>query len=423
MSTSLQEISQKLSEEGVRAKVFGLGNAGVNILDHLRLDQRLENLPLAVINTDVASLNTSPIQEKILVGRSVTRGLGAGGDPELARQAAESDREALTRAISGLDLIFLVTGLGAGAGTGIATAIADLAAETDALVVAFVTLPFAFEGARRTEIANQAVEQLRKKCHAVITLPNNLILQAMPPEATVLDAFACANQWIDRGLVSIVGMIRRDGLLSVDFATLRRTLNHRGAGAVFGLVECSEDCSDEKIVNELANCPLLHGHNPGLSSKTDALVVHLEFGTGFQMSRVNTLLQAVTERFRARDNNAIGAHVDEQLQGRVRLLVLGQVLPSNLRTHSGATRPPLPRAFPTESRPARASASPSAPAASAPANAASGVTQPPEGQVEFAFSEDAVRPRGVFENSARILLNGEDLDVPTYLRRGLRLTV
>ncbi len=416
--TTVQEISQKLSQEGVRAKVFGLGNAGVNILDRLRLDQRLESLPLAVVNTDVASLNNSPVQEKILVGRSVTRGLGAGGDPDLARKAAESDREALTRSISGLDLIFLVAGLGAGAGTGLATVISEIAAETDALVIAFVTLPFTLEGARRSEIANQAVEQLRKKCHAVITLPNNLVLQAMAPDATVLDAFACADQWIDRGLLSIVGMLRREGMLSVDFSTLRRTLNHRGAGAVFGLVECSEDCSDEKIVSELANCPLLHGYNPGLSSKTDALVVHLEIGPTFGMARVNSLLQAVTERFRARYNNAIGAHVEEQLQGRVRLLVLGQVLPASMRTHAGVTRAPLPRAFPAETRAPRSSQ----PSASLAAHG-QGVAQPSEGQVEFAFSEDAARPRGVFENSARSLHNGEDLDVPTYLRRGLRLTV
>ena len=220
-SPELLLVPDALSDRSIAIKVIGLGGAGANAVDRLKMEN-LDRLRLAAINTDLQALSASPLQEKVLIGASVTRGLGAGGDPDLGREAAEQDREKIEAVVTGCDLVFLVVGMGGGTGSGAAPLVAEIASEKGALVIAFVTLPFSFEGGRRQKQAEEGLVELRRHCDAVIPLPNDVLLQEAEEGETALDSFARADAWIGRGVRSIWAMMFRTGLINLDFATLRQ---------------------------------------------------------------------------------------------------------------------------------------------------------------------------------------------------------
>ncbi|MDP4879085.1 MAG: cell division protein FtsZ, partial [Opitutales bacterium] len=172
MSLDTQNLfSQETASNHLKIKIIGVGGAGTNAVDGLKLDD-LGDVRLAAINTDAQALGNSPIAEKLLIGRSVTRGLGAGGEIEIGKAAAESDRDSIARLIADTDLIILIVGLGGGTGSAAVSVVAEVAAKTEALVLAFATLPFSFEGARRKRIAEESIGELRQLVHGLIPLPN-----------------------------------------------------------------------------------------------------------------------------------------------------------------------------------------------------------------------------------------------------------
>ena len=196
--------SQELFENAVRIKIVGVGGAGNNAVDRIRMDmEQLDGLSLACVNTDLKTLSDSPVGETHLIGRNITRGLGTGGDPELGKKAAESDRETITRLVDGFELIFIVASLGGGTGAGLSPVIAEVAKQRGALVIAFVNMPFTFEGERRFKMADAALKELRGVADAVIPLPNDMLLQEEAAQDSVLNAFSKADEWITRGVKSI----------------------------------------------------------------------------------------------------------------------------------------------------------------------------------------------------------------------------
>ena len=223
-----------MADRSVSIKVIGLGGAGGNAVDRLKMDS-LDRLHLAAMNTDLQALNSSPVEEKLLIGSSVTRGLGAGGDPEIGYEAAESDREKIGEMVAGCDLVFLIAGMGGGTGSGAAPTVAEVASESGALVIAFVTMPFSFEGSRRSKQAEDGLLALRASCDAVIPLPNDLLLQEAADGETALDSFGRADDWIGRAVRSVWAMLFRTGLINLDFATLRQAFHTRGGKTLFGL--------------------------------------------------------------------------------------------------------------------------------------------------------------------------------------------
>src|SRR5580658_7742228 len=226
--------SEILADRNIAIKLVGVGGAGSNAVDRLKMEN-LERLQLAVINTDYQALSSSPVQVKVLIGTSVTRGLGAGGDPEPGRLAAEADREKIAAVVRDCDLVFLLAGMGGGTGSGASPIVAEIAAEEGALVIAFVTMPFSFEGGRRLKQAEEGLQALRRVCDAVIPLPNDVLLQEAADHETVLDSFARADEWISRGVKSIWSMLFKTGLINLDFATLRQAFQQRGGKTLFGL--------------------------------------------------------------------------------------------------------------------------------------------------------------------------------------------
>ncbi len=212
-----------------RVKIIGVGGGGVNTVERLMAGglisaETAQNAEFAAVNTDAQSLESSPVPERLVIGRSLTRGLGAGGEAERGRAAAEADRPAIESLVRGVDLVVLLVALGGGTGSGAAPVIAAAAGEAGAMVIAFVTLPFSWEGERRTRQSHEAIDRLRSVCEAVIPLHNDMLLQGDGADAPVEAAFDRANSWICAGLNSLCGMLFKPGLINIDFATLRSAL-------------------------------------------------------------------------------------------------------------------------------------------------------------------------------------------------------
>jgi cell division protein FtsZ len=410
-----------LTDRNIAIKLVGIGGAGSNAVDRLKMEN-LERLQLAVINTDYQALASSPVQDKVLVGMSVTRGLGAGGDPELGREAAEADREKIAAVVKDCDLIFLVTGMGGGTGSGAAPVVAEIAAEAGALVIAFVTLPFSFEGGRRLKQAEEGLRALRQVCDAVIPLPNDVLLQEAEENETVLDSFARADEWIGRGVKSIWSMLFKTGLINLDFATLRQAFQHRGGKTLFGLGEGQGENAAADAVASLKLCPLLH--TPEFSRKADRLLVNILGGADLTLPKVNDLMTAITDQF-GRDSHIImGAVIDEGMPGRIEVCVIGT---SDMGGRSLPARRPIANNRLKTAAPAHPEgAAIATPAANATPAAATVDTRPlvttaKTAQEEFGFGE--VESRGYFEKTDRNLFDGQDLDVPTYLRKGIKISL
>jgi len=408
-----------LTDRNIAIKLVGVGGAGSNAVDRLKMEN-LERLQLAVINTDFQALSSSPVQDKVLIGMGVTRGLGAGGDPERGREAAEADREKIANVVKDCDLVFLVTGMGGGTGSGASPVVAEIAAETGALVIAFVTMPFNFEGGRRLKQAEEGLRALRQVCDAVIPLPNDVLLQEAADNETVLDSFARADEWIGRGVKSIWAMLYKTGLINLDFAALRQAFQYRGGKTLFGLGEGAGENAVAEALASLKLCPLLH--TPEFSRKADRLLVNIQGGADLTLPKVNELMMAIAEEFGREAHIIMGAVIDEDRPGRIEVCIIGtsemsgrgqparRPLPavrfrgpgrSDAGVLSGSTPPPTEIVRPA----AVAESSPTTPARIA--------------QDEFGFGE--VESRGRFEKTARNLFEGQDLDVPTYLRRGIKI--
>jgi cell division protein FtsZ len=405
-----------IDDKGIHIKIIGIGGAGNNAVDRIKLDG-LGQVTLAVVNTDTKSVAASPIQEKVIVGRSVTRGLSAGGEAEIGRKAAESDMPLIEKLVEGVDLVFILAGLGGGTGSGCSPVVAKAAEKAGAVVVAFVTMPFTREGERRRKQAEDAITELREHCHAVIALPNDMLLQQVDETATVLEAFSVADEWVVRGVKAIWSMLFQSGLINVDFATLRNALRFRGGKTLFG-IGCGEgpDCV-QKALSDLDMCPLLHLPDYKYTSKADALIINICGGPNLAMSQVNQIMDALCEKFGSRQNTVLGAVIDDAMGDSIRITVIGGT-DINTSGSSNSARISVQRRQALQSVPSAHSSQ-----ADAEANAArlsEGESKvKPEDQHEFDFpNADA---RGFFDSTEANLYNGEDLDVPTFLRRGVRV--
>lgn len=400
-------LSSELGEQPVKIKVIGIGGAGCNAVDRIRMDGTFPDVELAAVNTDAQALASSPVDEKLMIGRKVCRGLSCAGDPELGRKAAVADRDNLKSLISGADLVFLLAGLGGGTGSGTAPVVAKIAAEQEALVIAFVTKPFSMEGEKRQQIAEEALVSLREHCAAVVPVPNDVLLQHMDETATVLDAFQQADSWISRGIRSICSILFRTGLINLDFASLRQAFCRNGGKTVFGLGRGEGDDALQEALTDLELCPLVH--TPDFARKADRLLVNIIGGADLGMSRVTTIMERVSKRFCSGDQIALGAIIDEACQGRIEICVLGTTeLDVQSRKSDCADTISETGSGKRQKRKVHASKL-SERDASLP-------------QEEFTFV-NLDEQRGYFEKTSRNIFEGQDLDVPTYLRRGIRINV
>lgn len=459
---SLLETVPPPEERPVTIKLIGVGGAGGNAIDRLKFSN-LDRLQLALIDTDGQVVANSPTTEKLLIGRGVTRGLSAGGDAELGRLAAESEREAITTMVRNSQLVILVAGMGRGTGGGAAAVVAEIAAKSGALVIAFVALPFSFEGSARAKKAEEALIALRAAADAVIPLPNDMLMQDEDNENGMLASIARGDEWVDRAVRSLWGMLHRPGLINLDFATLRETFTYRGGKTLYGLGFGEGDDAVTAAIDDFLDCPLLH--TPENARKADRLLVNIVGGTDLSLTAVQHIMAVITEKFGREPHVALGAVIDESWQRRVEIVVIGttdlngrgtrRVPDRTARSREAARRAiiaasdtstttsdsgtgvPLLELSATGSATAAISGGPTARARSTgahgvaafPAGAVATLAAPAAGapktgrwpvkQEEFAFADE--ESRGAFDEGARTIFEGEDLDIPTYRRRGIKL--
>ena len=406
---ALNQAFPGLDDKRIRIKIIGIGGAGNNAVDRIKLDD-LGQVALAAVNTDTKSMSSSPVQEKIQIGRSITRGLSAGGEAEIGRKAAEEDIALIEKMVDGVDLVFILAGLGGGTGSGAAPVIAKAADKAGAVVLAFVTMPFTREGERRRKQAEDALTELRQCCHAVIALPNDMLLQQVDENATVLEAFTVADEWVSKGVKAIWSMLFQSGLMNVDFATLRSSFRYRGGKTLFGFGSGEGEDAVQKALADLELCPLLHLPDYKYA-KADTLILNICGGPGLAMSQVNEIMDAVCEKFGSRQNTVLGAVIDGAMKDAIRITVIGA---TDVANSPQAQAPRLTNQRRPNAAPAPA---PASPAAVAEADAARLDKKASQHEFDFQNAEE----RGFFDSTEANLYNGEDLDIPTFLRRGIRI--
>jgi len=441
-------------------KLVGVGGAGVNIVSRLSAEP-LETLSLAVMDCDARKLGESPVAEKWLVGEAQRRGLSTGGELELGRQAAEASREQLASAGGGADLLFLVAGLGGGTGSAAAPLVAAEATKAGGLVVGFAVLPFSFEGGRRAKQAEAALVSLRRACDAVIVLPNDLLLQEVSEAASALAAFEQADEWIAHAVRALWRLLCKTGLMNVDFAAIQRAFEYRGSKTVFGLgfgeganagdAPPTPDTLADQVLASLRACPLMHA--PQTARRADRLLVSVAGGASvLTIGLVNRLVQAIGEQFGRSAELIVGATLDDEMGERVELCLIGAsdiggksvrryVTASNNETvHDRARAAGETRnlSSPQSGGRQEATSKDSSPRSGVEKDAAPkrrgsvnvrGDTPLPRGksavvtdhQGEFGFSGE--EQRGYFRDTEATLFDGQDLDPPTYLRKGVKIAV
>ncbi|SNC58991.1 cell division protein FtsZ [Sodalis endosymbiont of Henestaris halophilus] len=225
-------------------KVIGVGGGGGNAIEHM-VRERIEGVDFFAVNTDAQALRKMAVGQTIQIGSNITKGLGAGANPEVGRNAAKEDSEALRSALEGADMVFIAVGMGGGTGTGAAPVLAEIAKELGILTVAVVTKPFNFEGKKRMAFAEQGIAELSKHVDSFITIPNDKLLKVLDRGISLLDAFGAANNVLKGAVQGIAELITQPGLMNVDFADVRTVMSEMGYAMMGSGVACGEDRAEE----------------------------------------------------------------------------------------------------------------------------------------------------------------------------------
>ncbi|HET7265467.1 MAG TPA: cell division protein FtsZ [bacterium] len=297
-------------------KVVGVGGGGSNAVNRM-ISAGLRGVEFIAINTDAQALALSNADRKIHIGGKVTRGLGAGGDPEIGRQAAEESREDLVEALEGADMVFVTAGMGGGTGTGGAPMVAQIGRELGALTIGVVTRPFGFEGRRRAAAADDGVRNLRQRVNTVITIPNDRLLQVVDKTATVVEAFRVADDVLRQGVQGIADLITVPGLINLDFADVRTIMAEAGS-ALIGIGLATGEGRATTAAQAAISSPLLETSMDGARG----LLLNITGGLDLGLHEVNEAAAVVQKAADPEANIIFGAVIDERLDGEVRITVI-----------------------------------------------------------------------------------------------------
>lgn len=310
------------AEEDIPIKVVGVGGAGTNVLDRIMLDG-LDKADLIAINTDVQSLASSVAACKVQLGRTVTRGLGAGGDPEVGYNAAYESADEIRQALTDARMIFVCTGLGGGTGSGASPAVAQVARESGALVIAFATLPFAFEGKRRLAQAKEALAKLRENSDAVICFENDRMGDMVAPKAGIHQAFAVADVTISQSVRSIIGLIQRPGLIRIGFDDLLSALRSPSGRCLFGFGESDSDNRAHDALAQALKNPLMDRGR--MLADASHVLVQVSGGPGMTLTEVEILMHELGKHIHDHTQILFGTAVDGRLGNRLSVTLISSL--------------------------------------------------------------------------------------------------
>jgi cell division protein FtsZ len=308
---------QRVENQNAVIKVIGVGGGGSNAVERM-IESGIQGVEFIAMNTDVQVLDLSRASKKIQLGAASTRGLGAGGNPEVGKTAAEESRQEVRKALEGSDMVFITAGMGGGTGTGAAPVIADLAREIGALTVAVVTRPFVFEGPRRKKLAEQGINSLLGRVDTIITIPNDKLISVVEKKTTLVDAFRVADDVLRQGVQGISDIITIPGQINVDFADVRAVMSDAGP-ALMGIGYGVGEQRAFQAAQSATNSPLLEQTIHGATG----LLVNITSSEDLTLAEVNEAMGYIQSLCDADNVNIyFGTVVDPTMDGTVRITVL-----------------------------------------------------------------------------------------------------
>ncbi|MBV8173180.1 MAG: hypothetical protein JO151_01285 [Verrucomicrobia bacterium] len=449
------------SGEPIRIKVVGIGGAGSNILDRVMLDG-IEAADLVAINTDVQSLTASVAAHKVQLGRNLTRGLGSGGDPELGYAAAEEATDEIRSVLQGGTVIFLSVGLGGGTGSGAAPLVAQIAKEENTLVLAFAAVPFSFEGRRRCAQAEESLTRLRAVADAVVCFENDRMAELTLPRMGIHEAFAAADLTISQSIRSVAGLLQRPGLLHIGFDDVCAVLRSGDARALFGYGDAEgENRAHDALAKALKN-PLMN--RGALLEDAFHAIVHICGGANVTLGEVQIIMEELNRHINDQTQLFMGIGIEPRMGNRLSVSILSSLSNSTEKPVIQLAKKPIyalepgpkPELKPEPAKPvAPTEASPtpalpdrtplieraaersneelmlprteSEPQRPPPVRMAAKVEPKPQTaapkKAEAKQETLQFEPisRGRFEKSEPTIIDGQDLDVPTFLRKNVKV--
>lgn len=304
-------------ETFARIKVLGVGGAGGNALMRM-ISSRIQGVEFVAANSDFQDLHKSGAPTKLQIGKNLSRGLGAGMNPEIGHQAATDAKEEILEAIKGADMVFITAGMGGGTGTGASPVIAEIARDVGALTVAIVTKPFSFEGAQRARIAEEGWNLLREKVDSIITIPNDRLLSIIDRKTPVLESFAIVDDVLRQGVQGISDLITMPGIINVDFADVRAVMQNSGS-ALMGIGKSSGEDRAIEAAKMAINSPLLEVAIDGARG----VLFNVSGGADLSMAEINEAAKIITENIDANAKVIFGAVEDSRLKkGEIKITVI-----------------------------------------------------------------------------------------------------
>ncbi len=297
-------------------KVVGIGGGGVNAVNRM-IDHGLKGVEFIAINTDAQALLMSDADVKLDVGRELTRGLGAGANPDVGRQAAEDHREEIEEVLKGADMVFVTAGEGGGTGTGGAPVVASVARAIGALTIGVVTRPFTFEGRRRATQADLGIDGLRQEVDTLIVIPNDRLLSTAETQVSVMDAFKSADQVLLQGVQGITDLITTPGLINLDFADVKAVMTQAGS-ALMGIGRARGEDRAEVAAQQAISSPLLEASMDG----AQGVLLNISGGSDLGLFEINAAAELVAEAAHPEANIIFGAVIDDALGDEVRVTVI-----------------------------------------------------------------------------------------------------
>lgn len=419
----MAEIKPDL-ETFAKIKVVGVGGSGGNAITRM-IDAKIRGVEFVAINTDAQALHHSKAQEKIHIGKNLTKGLGAGMNPEIGRQAAEENRDEIQEVLKGADMVFVTCGLGGGTGSGAAPIVAETAKELGALTVGVVTRPFSFEGSQRRFIADEALANLRERVDTIITIPNDKLLSIIDRKMTLINAFRIVDDVLRQGVQGISDLITKKGEVNVDFADVRAVMQDSGS-ALMGIGIASGENRAVEAAKAAINSPLLELSIDGAKG----VLFNISGSSDLTMLEVNEAANVITENIDPNAKVIFGTVVDDQVRkGEIQVTVVATGFDDgsskespiglvNVVRQSAATRP-VTRSLP---------------------NRMAETEEPVEEEVadaddlesEFVFTtrhmepspmiiEEKIQPKpAVQRHESKELAEEDDLEIPAFIRRKMK---
>ena len=328
------ELVEGGNSQNAVIKVIGVGGGGGNAVSHM-VGENIDGVEFIIANTDAQALKHMDSVTVMQLGSEITKGLGAGADPSVGRQAAEENRQAVQEALQGADMVFITAGMGGGTGTGAAPVVAEIAKELGILTVAVVTKPFSFEGKVRMQIADQGVQDLAKIVDSLITIPNNKLLSVLGKNITLLNAFKAANNVLYGAVQGIADLITRPGLINVDFADVRTVMSEMGM-AMMGTGACSGENRARAAAESAIASPLLEDVN---LSGARGVLVNITAGLDMSIGEFEEVGDVVKSFTSPDATVVVGTVIDPELTDELRVTVVATGLGQGSSSSDGVFSP------------------------------------------------------------------------------------